>query len=313
MARGFSSLMWGCLSSDLPNVGRVTLEGSSTTAMGLPAEFVPTSYALAAVFAWGTSDFLGGYASRRANAFLLTTLAHASGLLFMLLLAVRSHAQFPSPPSQWWAVVGGISGGAALAIFYRALAAGRMGLVAPVAAVLGAAIPAIFLMTTQGPPGVIHLAGFVVAVVGIWLISRTEDGKGPEGIGLALLAGLGFAGFFLGISQAKDGSPEWLAAISRVGALMVTGLIALVQGKFRDMTPASAGWGLLAGCLDTSGTALFLWATRTGRLDSAVVLTSLYPAVTVVLARLFLDEHFTRRKALGMLAALLAVPMIAGR
>ena len=283
------------------------------TPMGLPGEFVPTSYALAAVFAWGTSDFLGGYASRRANAFLLTTLAHASGLVFMLLLAARTHAQFPSAASRFWAVVGGISGGAALALFYRALAAGRMGLVAPVAAVLGAAIPAMFLMMTEGPPGVVRFAGFVVAVVGIWLISRSEDGRGPEGIGLAVLAGVGFAGFFLGISQAKDGSPEWLAAISRVGALIVTGLIVLVQNKFRDMTRASAGLGLLAGCLDTSGTALFLWATRTGRLDSAVVLTSLYPAVTVLLARLVLDEHFTRRKALGMVAALLAIPMIAAR
>jgi len=311
MTLGCSSLLESCLSSDLRGLGRVTLEGSQTTAMQLPAELVPTSYALAAVFAWGTSDFLGGYASRRANAFLLTTLAHASGLVFMLLVAVRTHAQFPSPHSQLWAVVGGISGGAALAIFYRALAAGRMGLVAPVAAVLGAAIPAIFLMTTQGRPDAVHLAGFVVAIVGIWLISRSEDGRGPEGIGLAVLAGVGFAGFFLGISQATDGSPAWLAAISRVGALMVTGLIALVQGKFRDITPASAGWGLIAGCLDTSGTALFLWASRTGRLDSAVVLTSLYPAVTVLLARLILDEHFTRRKALGMLAALLAVPMIA--
>jgi drug/metabolite transporter (DMT)-like permease len=278
----------------------------------LPAEFVPTSYGLAAVFAWGTSDFLGGYATRRANAFLLTSLTHASGLVFMLLLAFRT-APFPSPPSRLWALVGGVSGGGALAIFYRALAVGRMGLVAPVAAVLGAAIPAIFLIFTQGPPGAVRLAGFVVAVVGIWLISRSEDGRGPEGIGLALLAGVGFAGFFLGISQAKDGSAPWLAAFSRVGSLIVTGSVVLFERRFREMSPASARWGVLAGCLDTSGTALFLCAARTGRLDSAVVLSSLYPAVTVLLARLVLHEHFTRLKALGMLAAMLAVPMIASR
>ncbi len=281
--------------------------------MVFPAEFAPTSYGLAAVFAWGTSDFLGGYAARHANTFLLTTLAHASGLFFMLMLAFETQGQFPSPPSRLWAVVGGMAGGGALALFYRALAVGRMGLVAPLAAVLGAAIPAIFLMMTQGPPGLVHLAGFVVAVVGIWLISGSEEGRGPRGLGLAVLAGVGFAGFFLGISQAKDGSAPWLATFSRVGSLIVTGSIVLAERKFRDMSAASARWGLLAGCLDTGGTAFFLCATRTGRLDSAVVLTSLYPAVTVLLARLVLDEHFTRRKALGMLAALLAVPMIARR
>jgi drug/metabolite transporter (DMT)-like permease len=280
--------------------------------MALPAEFAPTSYGLAAVFAWGTSDFLGGYAARRANAFLLTTLAHASGLLFMLVLASGT-PQFPSPPSRLWAVVGGMSGGGALAIFYRALAVGRMGLVAPVAAVLGAAIPTIVLMMSQGSPGAVRLAGFVIAVVGIWLISGSEQGRGPQGIGLAVLAGVGFAGFFLGIAQAKDGSAEWLAAFSRTGSLIVTGSVVLVQRRFRQMSSSSAGWGLLAGCIDTTGTALFLCATRTGRLDSAVVLTSLYPAVTVLLARLFLHEHFTRRKALGMLTALLAIPMIARR
>ncbi|HXX27488.1 MAG TPA: DMT family transporter [Terriglobales bacterium] len=280
--------------------------------MPLPAEFVPTSYGLAAVFAWGTSDFLGGYATRRANAFLLTSLAHASGLLLMLLLAFRT-AAFPSPPSRLWAMVAGMSGGGALAIFYRALAVGRMGVVAPVAAVLGAAIPAIVIMFTQGPPGLVRLAGFVTAVVGIWLISGSEDGRGPEGIGLAVLAGVGFAGFFLGISQAKDGSAQWLAAFSRCGSLLVTGSVVLFERKFREMSSASARWGLLAGCLDTSGTAFFVCATQTGRLDAAVVLTSLYPAVTVLLARLVLHEHFTRRKALGMVAALLAVPLIARR
>jgi drug/metabolite transporter (DMT)-like permease len=281
--------------------------------MVVPAEFVPTSFSLAAVFAWGTSDFLGGYAARRANAFLLTTIAHAAGLLLMLTLALAAHAQFPSERSVLWALAGGVSGGGALAIFYRALAAGRMGLTAPVAAVLGAAIPTIFGMITQGMPGAVHIVGFLVAATGIWLISRTEDGSGPEGIGLAALAGVGFAGFYLCISQAKDGSVLWLAALSRTGALLVTGVIVLVQRRFRDITAEGVRWGLLAGCLDVSGTALFVRASQTGRLDSAVVLTSLYPAVTVLLARVILHEHFTRWKAVGMFAALLAVPMIAGQ
>jgi len=276
----------------------------------MPSEFAPTGLSLAAVFAWGTSDFLGGYAARRANAFLLTSIAHASGLLLMLVLASATHAQFPSQRSIEWAIAGGASGGGALAIFYGALATGRMGLKAPVAAVLGAAIPTIFAMSTQGMPGVVHVAGFVIAAVGIWLISRAEDGSGPEGIGLAAIAGIGFAGFYLGISQARDGSALWLAVFSRVGSLGLTGAIVLLQRNLQ-ITREGIFWGMVAGCLDVSGTALFVRASQLGRLDSAVVLTSLYPAVTVLLARLVLDEHFTRWKAVGMFAALVAVPLIA--
>ncbi|HYA23285.1 MAG TPA: DMT family transporter [Terriglobales bacterium] len=281
--------------------------------MALASELVPTSFSVAASFAWGTSDFLGGYAARRANAFLLTTIAHISGLLLMLTLASATQAQFPSERSLLWALAGGLSGGAALALFYRALASGRMGLTAPVAAVLGAAIPTVFGMITQGMPGAVHIVGFFLAAMGIWLISRTEGGSGPEGVGLAALAGVGFAGFYICISQAKDGSALWLAVFSRSGALAITALIVLLQRNFRDISAAGVRLGLLAGCLDVSGTALFVRASQTGRLDSAVVLTSLYPAVTVVLARLILHEHFTRWKAVGMFAALLAVPMIAGQ
>jgi len=281
--------------------------------MVFPSELAPTSLSLAAGLAWGTSDFLGGYAARRANAFLLTTIAHLSGLLLMVVLASATQAQFPSQRSVIWALAGGVAGGGALALFYRALASGRMGLTAPVAAVLGAAIPTIFGMVTQGVPAAMHIAGFLVAALGIWLISRTEDGTGPQGIGLAALAGVGFAGFYLCISQAKDGSALWLAVFSRTGALAVTGLIVLLQRNFRDITAAGVRLGLVAGCLDVSGTALFVRATQTGRLDSAVVLASLYPAITVLLARLVLHEHFTRWKAVGMFAALLAVPMIAGQ
>src|SRR5579862_7715650 len=280
-------------------------------AITVTAQFVPTSFSLAAVFAWGTSDFLGGYAARRANAFLLTSLAHASGLLLMLVLSTATHAQIPSERSMLWAIAGGVSGGGALALFYRALASGRMGLTAPVAAVLGAAVPTIFAMAAEGMPGTVHIAGFIIAAAGIWLISRSEDGSGTDGIGLAAISGIGFAGFYLCISQARDGSALWLAVWSRIGAIAVTGTIVLLQRNFRDITRAAARWGVLAGCLDVSGTALFVRASQTGRLDSAVVLTSLYPAITVLLARLILHEHFTRWKAVGLFAALLAVPMIA--
>ena len=157
------------------------------------------------------------------------------------------------------------------------------------------------------------MAGFALAGIGILLIARTEDGSPPDGIGLAVLAGIGFAGFYLCIKQAGNESALWIAAGSRVGSLIVTGTVVLLSRNFSQITRAGVGFGLLAGCLDVSGSALFVRASQTGRLDAAVVLTSLYPAVTVLLARLILHEHFTRWKALGMLAALLAVPMIAVR
>jgi len=281
--------------------------------MTLPLLSLPTSCSLAAVFTWGASDFLGGYAARRANAFVLTAIAHISGLLLMAGVAVASHSPFPSRAAVAWALIGGLSGGGALAIFYRALATGRMGLTAPVAAVLGAAIPTVFGIFREGLPQAAQVAGFVLAAMGIWLISRSEDDSHPEGIGMAALAGVGFAGYYLCVKQAGDSSAFWIAAVSKVASFTLTGIIVLVGRSARQIDRRGIAFGALAGCLDITGSVLFIRAAQTGRLDAAVVLSSLYPAVTVLLARFFLREHFTRWKALGMVAALLAVPMIAWR
>jgi drug/metabolite transporter (DMT)-like permease len=167
-------------------------------------------------------------------------------------------------------------------------------------------------MTTEGFPGVWPIAGFVLAGVGIWLISRPEDGsRHPEGLWMAALAGVGFAGFYLCIRQAGDGSALWMAAVSRSASLVVTAVFVLVGRQLRDLPPPMAVFGFFVGCLDSTGTAMFIRSSQLGRLDAAVVLSSLYPAVTVLLARLVLKEHLTRWKAVGMLAALAAVPMIA--
>jgi len=266
---------------------------------------------MAAVFAWGTSDFLGGYATRRANAFLFTTVVNIGGLVLMGTLASSAHATFPSARSAAWVLAGGISGGASLAVFYRALSSGRMGLTAPVAAVLSAAIPAIVSMFTEGLPGKIPILGFILAAAGLWLITRSEDGSTPEGIGLAVFAGIGFAGFYLCVRQAGVGSALWFAALTRIGGFIVTAMIVLLGWNFRGITAAGVRWAVLTGCIDSLGTVLFVRACQTGRLDEAVVISSLYPAITVLLARLFLKEHFTRWRFVGLLAALAAVPMIA--
>jgi drug/metabolite transporter (DMT)-like permease len=274
-------------------------------------QLAPAILALAATFAWGMSDFFGGFASRRANAFLLTTITHVSGTALMVLLALWFHSFFPANGSLVWALAAGILGGASLAVFYCALSAGNMGLTAPVGAVLGAGIPTIVDIFKEGMPGPLRIAGFVVAGVGIWLISRTEGAAGrPHGIGMAVLAGVGFAGYFLCIRQAGNGSVFWIAGVSRAASFVTTGVMVLATRQFRPMNLRGIGWGLLTGLMDITGSAFFIRSSQAGRLDAAVVISSLYPAITVLLARLVLKEHFSRWKLVGMLAALLAVPMI---
>lgn len=275
-------------------------------------QLVPLGFSMAAALCWGTSDFSGGFAARRSDAFLITMLSHAAGFVLMLSLAVFTHTSYPSSANRNWALVAGALGGTALAIFYRALAGGNMGITAPVAAVLGAAIPAAFAMITQGLPGIFPIAGFLLAGLGIWLISR-PDGSATNysGVLMAALAGVGFAGFFICIDRTGDSSALWAAVHSRVASLIVVGAIVLFRrGRGRLRRP-DAALALFAGCLDVSGTALFIRAEQTGRLDTAVVLSSLYPVITVLLARAVLHEHFTRWKMVGIFAALLAVPLIA--
>jgi drug/metabolite transporter (DMT)-like permease len=275
--------------------------------------FGTAAYGLAAVLAWGTSDFLGGYSTRRTNAFLFTTFVNLGGLFLVGTLAVATHAPFPSARSVAWVMAGGVSGGASLAIFYRALSSGRMGVTAPIAAVLGAAIPTLFSIFTEGLPGRVPVLGFFFAAVGLWLITRTEDGGKPEGIGLAVLSGIGFASFYLCVHQAGDAPALWIASLTRAGGLTITALIVMLGGRFRDITSAGVRWAVLTGYIDSVGTILFVRASQTGRLDEAVVISSLYPAVTVLLARLLLKEQFTRWRFVGLLAALAAVPMIAAQ
>lgn len=280
--------------------------------MAIAAQYIPAAYSLTAVGVWGASDFLGGVGAKRANAFLFTSIVHVSGMLVMGALALMTHAIFPGNTSVLWSLAAGAIGGFGLALFYRSLAHGNMGLIAPVAAVLSAAIPTIVTAFQEGFPGYRHLFGFFLAAIGVWLISRSEDGAGrPEGLGMAVVAGICFAGFYLCIHRAGDASALWSATCSRAGSFAVAALIVLFGRYIRSVPAPLLGIAVVAGILDISGSAVFIRAGQTGRLDNAVVLSSLYPAVTVLLARIFLHEHFSRARTMGMLAALVAVPMIA--
>jgi len=279
--------------------------------MDFPVQALPTVFSLTAVFCWGGSDFAGGFASKKSDSFAVCLMVQASGFLLMLIAILVAHAPMPSWTSILWALAAGAMGGTALAIFYRALANGSMGLTAPIAALVGAAIPTAYDLIAEGFPGLIPLAGFALAAIGIWLIAR-PDGEGgtSKGLGMALLAGVGFAGFMLCINRTGNSSALWSSLASRVSSMVILTTVVTARSAWR-LDGTGAWLGVLAGCLDVTGTAFFIRAGQTGRLDSAVVISSLYPAVTVLLARLLLREHFTRWKMAGILAALAAVPLIA--
>jgi uncharacterized membrane protein len=131
-------------------------------------------------------------------------------------------------------------------------------------------------------------------------------------LGVAVLAGIGFAGWYLCAHRAGNASALWVAACSRAASFVVTASIVAFTRQLRAIPKAVLTIAVVAGILDVTGSVVFIRAAQTGRLDAAVVLSSLYPAVTVVLARIFLHEHFSRARTIGMFAALVAVPMIAG-
>ncbi|HLV87115.1 MAG TPA: EamA family transporter [Candidatus Sulfotelmatobacter sp.] len=283
--------------------------------MQSPSQFSPAALSIVAVFLWGAADFSGGCGSRRANAFVVTAFSHVCAFVWMFAIALLIPGEFPSRTSSLWAIAAGAVGGFSLAIFYRALASGQMGLTAPIAALMGAAIPTLADIAMEGAPSRWTIAGFVLAILAIWLITRpetseTSQGSGqPKGVAAAALAGVGFAGFFLCIHQAH-GSPVWVAVVSRIGSFTATAIAVAATRAPLALPPRSLALGVMAGVLDITASALFILASQHGRLDEAVVITSLYPAFTVLLARIFLKEHFSRWRFVGLLAALAAVPLI---
>ena len=284
--------------------------------MFLPIQVSPAIYSVAAVFLWGTADFAGGCGSRRANPFVVTAFSHMCAFALMLPVALINHDAFPDLASIAWTLIAGAVGGFSMALFYRALATGQMSLSAPIGALIGAAIPTLVDIALEGAPSRWSVAGFLLAIVAIWLITRPEasgenDEAGhPKGVALAALSGVGFAVYYLSIHQAT-GSPIWIAAISRVGSILTTGFAVVVVRAPLALDRPAATYAGFAGMADVIASALFIYASQRGRLDEAVVITSLYPAVTVLLARVVLKEHFSHWKFVGLLAALAAVPLIA--
>lgn len=267
---------------------------------------------LASAASFGTADFSGGIAAKRAHVFGVLTVSRAFGLLLMLGFAWVTQEAVPATDALLWACAAGLVGGLALPALYRALAIGKMGIAAPVTSVLSAALPVIVAAFTEGLPHAIQVAGLVLALIALWFISRPEGKIRPQGLGLALFAGFGFGSFLVFMKQATQHATYWPLAAALAVSLVVAGLILVIQrGSLPtlDVLPVA----LAAGVLDTFGNFFFILAAQRGRLDVAAVLSSLYPAFTVLLARVVLKERITRLQTAGMTAALIAVPLIAAR
>lgn len=278
--------------------------------MGSPLATV--TFGLAAAASWGAGDFTGGVTARRADVYAVGLVSQAAGVVSVAALAAVRGEPFPPLSALGWGAAAGVFGALGIAALYRALAVGLMGITAPVTAVLAAALPVCFAALSQGLPSPLQFTGFGLALGGVWLISRPEGAGGsPEGLGLALLAGVGFGGFLILISRVSAPAVFWPLVAAKTSSLL--SIIVAARGAGRLGLPQKTLLfpAALAGVLDVGGNAFFVLAEQGGRLDVASILSSLYPAGTVFLARLVLGERLSRTQAVGIAAALVAIPLIA--
>lgn len=277
----------------------------------LSTELLSAAFSLASAVSWGAGDFCGGLAARRTGIFQAVIGSQAIGIVLLAGLALGVGERVPSVPALALCGLAGVLGAVGLLALYRALAEGRMGIAAPVSGVLSAGVPAIAAALVDGAPGALKLAGFGVALLAVWLVSRGPGATvRPRDLGLPILAGFGFGLFIVVIGRANAGAVFWPLVAARAASLTL--LTAAALAARQPVWPARRDWALLAGSgvLDAGGNSFLVLAAQTGRLDVAAVLSSLYPASTVLLARAILKEHLSRRQMLGVLAALAAIVLI---
>ena len=289
--------------------------------------------ALAAAILWGGGDFAGGMGVKRAGGSLgaglrIVLFSHATSFVVLVAVAHMRGDAAPHGALLAWGIAAGVAGGVSLTAFYIALSRGAMGASAAVSGLLAAAIPAALTLWQAGSPGLGPLLGFAMAAIAIWLIAtgptaasadNSATAASRQTMALAILAGLGFGFYFIALKMASPAGIIWPMVSARIGSLCVCSLMFLAvllrsgrnTGARPSLNRTAIAWALGTALLDTSGNLLFVAATRAGRLDVAAVLASLYPASTILLAALALGEWPTRRQAMGMAAAALAVVLIA--
>ncbi len=268
--------------------------------------------ALGASLSWGFGDFFGGLKSRTLHVLTVLVLSQVVGMAGALTWAVASGDGFPGWSATALAVAAGASGCLGIATLYRGMAIGAMGIVAPVSAV-AAVIPFTVGIASGERPSVLQVSGILLALAGVAVASREPAHKGggrADGIGLALLAALGFGLYFVFADRAADESVPYAVATARGASLLLALVAALVVGA--SLRPGRVHWPALAlvGLCDVGANMLFSLATTRGYLSIVSVMSALYPVVTVALAAIVLHERVSATQRLGVAGALAGAAMI---
>ncbi len=262
---------------------------------------------------WGGSDFAGGWGARRSSALLVTASGQVVSLAALLCICLALRLPVPGTSYLVYGAIGGFEGAIALAVFYRALAMGAMGLTAALTGLLTALIPVVFDLITSGWPGAFTTGGLILGLVAIWLISQSQSAGQAATPARALLlgacAGTGFGAQLILFKMAAAGGVLWALTSGRIaGAAAILLTLALLPPQ----KPWRGFWlaGIVSGSLDTVGNLFYMQASQMGRLDVAAVICSMYPAGTILLAGILLRERPTPRQIAGMALALAAVALL---
>jgi drug/metabolite transporter (DMT)-like permease len=274
-------------------------------------------FALAAAVLYGSADFLGGALSRRTHVLSVLVVSAPAGAVILLAMALAAGGPVGSAGLPW-AAAAGAAGGAGLILFYAGLAAGPMQVVAPVSALMSTVLPVGVAIATGERPGPLVYLGGAVCLVATVLVSSEGIGRRPgsrpaaRGLLFGVAGGLGFGLFFLFLRYAGASGVLWPSAVSRItGALVVTGAVAWLGGVgWRAASPWLLAAAVASGVLDAAANICYVAATRAGLFGIAVVLTSLYPGVTVLLARLVLGERLRLPQLAGLLLAVAGIALV---
>jgi drug/metabolite transporter (DMT)-like permease len=272
--------------------------------------------ALAGALLYGGADFAGGLASRRATALGVVFCGQLAGVALLLVLLVAAPGRFDGPSIAWGAAAG-LSGAVGLLVFYRALSAGSMSVVAPLTAVTSASVPVLGGILLGERPSPLALVGVVLAVAAILLVGA-EGGRLPTlamlrgtGVGAALLAGAAFGLLFVLVSRAAADSGVWPLVGARGASLALLAIVALATRRGLVPRGAPVALVLASGLGDMAANLLFLLASRVGLLSIVGVLLALYPAGTVLLAVVVLRERLHPLQVVGLALAAGGVVLIA--
>jgi drug/metabolite transporter (DMT)-like permease len=268
--------------------------------------------ALGASLSWGLGDFLGGLKSRSLHVLTVLALSQSAGFAAVLVWLSLSGDGFPGWASVAWAAAAGAGGCLGLGALYRGMAVGAMGIVAPISAV-AAAIPFTVGVASGERPGVLQVGGIALALAGVALASREPAAHGggrAAGVGLALVAALGFGLYFVFLDRAAEASVPYAVSTARGVSSLLAVAAALAVGASLRPEARHVPALVLVGLCDVGANVLFGLATTRGFLSVVSVLSSLYPIVTVGLAAFLLHERIAPAQRLGVAGALAGAAMI---